>query len=314
MSGNSWRSFLPSIVGGLCLVVGCTSPPPQAPVNHSPVIINMEADCGEVAPGGRCRVECMARDPDGHTLSYNWSASQGQIVGHGATVEWRAPEVEGLFRVAVEVSDAHGAVVADSLMIAVRANQAPLIHSLDAGVGSLEPGESCRIECKAEDPDGEWVQYEWLVNGGRIFDRGSVATWVAPEVPGVYEIGVAVRDEEGALATRVLPISVTLPGAPSLEGFIVTPIGHNLLRQSNGLYRVFQRRDYSIECIVDGVGQLSYKWQADLGTLTGSGAVVEWEAPPGKREVMIRVAVTDEWGRAVTGAVALQVETCPSCM
>jgi hypothetical protein len=153
-----------------------------------------------------------------------------------------------------------------------------------------------------------------MVNGGTIYDRGRVATWVAPEAPGVYEIGVVVRDEEGALATRVLPISVTLPGAPSLEGFTVTPNGHELLRQNNGSYTVFRDREYSIECIVDGVGELSYEWQAELGTLSGSGAVVEWEAPLGKREGTVRVVVTDEWGRVVTGAVVLMVETCHLCM
>ncbi|MFW6151305.1 MAG: Ig-like domain-containing protein [Chloroflexota bacterium] len=283
-------------------------------MNQPPVIGELQAACEEVAPGEQCAVRCSARDPDGDALSYNWSASRGDIVGDGARVEWRAPELEGLFRIGVEVSDGNGGRATDSVTISVRANLPPVIQGLDASRARLQPGESCRIECKAEDPEGEWLQYDWLVNGGKLFDRGSIATWVAPGMPGVYEIGVIVRDDEGALATRVLPISVTLPGAPTLEGLVVTPIGHNLLKESNGSYRVFRSRDYSIECLADGTGQLTYEWQAGLGTLSGSGALVEWRAPPGKKEGMVRVMVSDEWGRTATGAVVLQVETCSICI
>jgi hypothetical protein len=273
-------------------------------------MVNMAADCEEVALGEECLVECLARDRDGDELSYNWSASKGEIVGDGHIVHWRAPDVEGLFRIAVAVSDGNGGVTTGSVMVAVRENVPPLLRSLTADVGWVNPGESCRIECQAEDPEGGQLEYHWIANGGTVFDRGRVATWVAPQAAGVYEIGVVVRDEEGAAATRVLPISVTLPGAPVIQGFVVTPLGHNLLRQRDSSYRVFRQRDYSIECLVEAETQLSYDWEAAQGVLSGSGPVVDWEAPAGRREVVVRVVVSDSWGRVVTGSVVFEVETC----
>lgn len=319
LSNGRWREVLSCTAGIFCLLAGCTpaaSQPSveQAPVNKPPVIGELKAACEEVTPGEQCAVQCGASDPDGDALSYNWSASRGEIVGDAATIEWTAPEVEGLFRIGVAVSDGNGGRATDSVTVSVRANLPPVIQTLDASSGWLGPGESCRIECNAEDPDGEWLQYDWLANGGKLYDRGSVATWVAPRMSGLYEIGVVVRDDEAALATRVLPISVKLPGAPTLQGFVVTPIGHNLLKESGGSYRVFRSRDYTIECMAEGTGELTYEWQAGLGTLSGSGAVVEWRAPRGQKEGMVRVAVTDEWGRTATGAVVLQVETCGMCM
>ncbi|MBD3175358.1 MAG: PKD domain-containing protein, partial [Armatimonadia bacterium] len=48
------------------------------------------------------------QDPDGDSVSYDWTATAGSIEGSGASVTWTAPDVSGAFAVSCVVSDPDG--------------------------------------------------------------------------------------------------------------------------------------------------------------------------------------------------------------
>jgi len=92
--------------------------------NHRPAITSLKAEPEGVLPSGSCQIVCTASDSDGDELSYNWSASGGNISGTGAAVNWTAPEEVGTYDVTVVVTDGYGGSTTDSLPINVSSGPA----------------------------------------------------------------------------------------------------------------------------------------------------------------------------------------------
>ena len=88
-------------------------------VNTPPVIASLTSSETSVAPEESCSVTCTASDPDGDTLTYQWTATDGTISGEGSTVTWVAPTAEGTYTINVTVSDGKGGTASDSLTISV---------------------------------------------------------------------------------------------------------------------------------------------------------------------------------------------------
>lgn len=91
-----------------------TPPPvetPPPPVNRCPEITAMTANPDRVTGGESVQVTVEATDPDGDALSYQWTATGGQIEGTGSQVTWVAPTCQELgapsqvFSISVTVSD-----------------------------------------------------------------------------------------------------------------------------------------------------------------------------------------------------------------
>jgi hypothetical protein len=76
--------------------------------NQNPQISSLAADPSTIGPGGTTTVTCIATDPDGDVVTYNWKASEGSITGVGNKITWIAPGKSGTFNVMVVVSDGKG--------------------------------------------------------------------------------------------------------------------------------------------------------------------------------------------------------------
>jgi len=106
----------------LVVSAGCPAP------NQAPAITGLSASPASVAPGDSSTITCVATDPDGDTLTYDWSASDGTISGTGSIVNWVAPGWEGTFIISVTVDDGRGGTDSDSLnVVAVAVNNPPVI-------------------------------------------------------------------------------------------------------------------------------------------------------------------------------------------
>ena len=286
---------------------------PAAP-NTAPVILNVTPATDRIAPSDLAQVAVEAEDADGDALTFTWVASQGDIVGDGTTVEWTAPEAEGLYRLSVTADDGRGGTAEYSASLRVRANFAPEIVSLSSDSDWVVPGTSTNLSCVATDLDGDQIAYEWSATAGEVSGQGSSIVWVAPAEPGSYFVKVIARDTYGGESSRETPINVAAVEGPKLGRFRVEGIETDMLDFDDGVWDIFRSRSCSIQCVVkDGDGPYTYAWTADWGTLTADGAVARWDAPDEQGPATIQVDVTDANGNTTRGVVLMYVETC-TCM
>jgi outer membrane protein OmpA-like peptidoglycan-associated protein len=84
-------------------------PPPPPPANNNPTV-NCEIERSEISPGETVRVRANASDSDGDTLTYEWSASAGRIVGSGPSVTFDSTGMApgSSATITVRVSDGRG--------------------------------------------------------------------------------------------------------------------------------------------------------------------------------------------------------------
>jgi hypothetical protein len=284
--------------------------------NHLPAITCLEAEPQRVLPSGSCQVVCTASDPDGNELSYNWSASVGEINGAGATVNWTAPHAVGSFDIIVTVTDGRGGEVMKQVTIEVIANWPPTITNLVADADWTLPSGSIQVTCNATDPDGGELSYEWSTTRGDISGTGAVVNWTAPQEVGIYDITVVVTDVYGDEATKSVTPSVALGTPPIIEDLIVT--ADLYLRESlfGYDYDVFWPGKYHIECIVsDKDGEVSYNWSCDDGEISEiseDGSTIIWAVPNNiSIDVTVTVIVSDIAGNRMGKSIAFYVPSCP---
>jgi hypothetical protein len=179
--------------------------------NRRPIITSLEIEAEWTIPLGSLQVMCTASDPDGDELSYEWTATGGDISGTGAVVNWIAPEEVGMYDITVVVDDGRDGEGARSVTISVALGTPPIIQSLI--VTAKEPKylketttgykvgkiKEYYIECIASDTDDEVSElvYEWSCNGGDISGEGSIITWTAPNTACDVTVTVIVLDVAG---------------------------------------------------------------------------------------------------------------------
>jgi hypothetical protein len=89
-------------------------------INHSPRILQLTARPRKIDLGASSTLTCIAADNDPDTLAYFWTSAVGTLNGHGQTVTWTAPAIEGNYIVQCTVDDGHGGRAVDSIGIVVR--------------------------------------------------------------------------------------------------------------------------------------------------------------------------------------------------
>jgi len=309
------KKFLIIVTVAIMLLV-----PSCKAANHPPVITSLEAEAERVFPSRSCQIVCIAADEDGDELSYEWSASKGDINGDGATVTWTAPDSEGIYNIAVEVTDGRGGEFTGYVTVTVKANEPPEIESLAADADWTTPLGSFQVACNASDPDGHLISYEWTASGGDILGTGAVVNWTASKEVGIYDITVVVYDGYGGSAMATLSISVMPERPPIIEALLVTKdrYEHCYLKKFFSGYKVGKAQKYDIECVVSDTNgglfyELFYEWECDGGELSGEGSLVTWTAPNRSGEVTVMVTVSDIAGNMVSKNMVFTVVTCSTC-
>jgi len=194
-------------VGVLLLAPSC-----QPVDNYAPVINSLQADAEWTLTLSSLNVTCNATDRDGDPLTYNWSASGGNITGGGAKVMWTAPEEFGVYYVAVIVSDGQGGTDTDSIALIAATGTLPMIENLIVTakepkyLKEIEPGfykvgkeQEYYVECVVSSNISGELTYEWLCTGGTISGEGSSITWIAPNWSGIVTVTAVVFDEAGKM-------------------------------------------------------------------------------------------------------------------
>jgi len=185
----------------LLLASSCTTV-----ANRRPIITSLEAEAEWTAPLGSLQVTCIASDPDGDELSYEWTTTGGSISGTGHEVIWAAPEEVGMYDITVVVDDDHDGEDRGLLTLIASNGPPPIIENLI--VTAREPKylkqtttgykvgktKEYYIECIASGTSE--LVYEWSCDGGEISVEGSMLTWTAPNT--ACDVTVTVKVVDGA--------------------------------------------------------------------------------------------------------------------
>lgn len=190
-------------------------------VGSPPVITSLVAAAAWIIPSGSVQATCNATDPDGDELSYEWTATAGNIPGTGAAANWTAPQEIGIYDITVVVKDSHGDSATDSLHISVATEQPPIIAALritkdryghcylkQSGQKYLVGKEQkYDIECIVSNTSME-LSYEWSCTSGELSGEGSLITWTAPSSSVEVTVTVTVSDLAGNMFSKDIILSV----------------------------------------------------------------------------------------------------------
>ena len=193
--------------------------------NSSPIIDNLTANSGTVAPGGQTTLTCVAHDPDGTIDKYVWSAPDGSFPGGGTSEEnphptnailWTAPAAPGDYVLTCTVVDTGlpAASTSDTVTVTIGVNQAPVIDSLTPSATAVLPGNPVNIVCSASDPESGILTYTWSATGGTISGDADAdpeaVVWTASAVAEPATITVTATDPGGATSSDSVAIDVRI--------------------------------------------------------------------------------------------------------
>jgi len=201
------------------------------------------------------------------------------------------------------------------------ANQPPVIQSIMIP-NEAPPGFEGRIFCKAVDPDGHPLKFQWFSDNGTFKGEGNSVTWVSPDIPGNYAVGVKVTDIEGHEAINTANVKVTALYKTDIDpNPIITmqmPLFYGAMVSDQRIVRPLTTSE--IECAVplDFLSTYKYRWYCNGGKLPGVGiddgqvSKIGWISPGVPGNYTVTVEITDNQGNMSIGSVYFEVKN-PAC-
>lgn len=175
--------------------------------NEAPTIDGVQCETAVLLPGEATTLTCVAHDPDGHELAYEWSCTSGELVSVASEAVWTAPQAPGAYLVTARISDGYGGTKVQSVLLDVLSPEPPTIHQMS--IFPLLPEYSkessqgfrllrgslceCEIECIAT-AGGKDLVYEWTTSAGSIHGEGPTALFVPPAKRAEVVVSVIVTD------------------------------------------------------------------------------------------------------------------------
>jgi hypothetical protein len=163
-----------SAQSSLTLSVGANQPPQISSLAPNPAVIS---------PGGSSTITCVANDPDGDVVRYNWSASEGSITGVGNKVSWFPPNKGGSFNIIVIVSDGKGGETKGNVVVTVAtATKTVTINPVQEETGTVSKTDKDRSKTRAGDDDKNngyrafWSFNIWSLNNTDVKDARLIFT------------------------------------------------------------------------------------------------------------------------------------------
>ena len=185
------------------------SPAPTTDGENRAPVISLTTEQSQVQPSTIVELILTASDPDGDTVSYEWSTTGGKFSGAVPTQSWVAPEQYGDYDITVTAKDGNGGITQASITMSVIENMEPAITSVTAESAALLPGDRTLITCVASDPDGDILTYTWEIDAGEMTGVGDTITWIAPDIEGEYTITALIDDGKGGGDMKSISVSVT---------------------------------------------------------------------------------------------------------
>jgi hypothetical protein len=181
-------------------------------INNTAPVINSYSPAQSalsINEGERITFTANASDPDGPIPQYRWYLDGVFQSPLQAWTFYTSYTDSGNRSVTLEVTDGQYSVNQKWNVIVNNVNQNPIITNFYAANTTLSPLNSTDIRVTAVDFDGDDLNYSWSSTGGKFSTTSANnATWIAPEMSGLYNITVIVSDGNGGNATESLIIAV----------------------------------------------------------------------------------------------------------
>ena len=183
------------------------------------------------------------------------------------------------------------------LVVGACSNSPPVINRISLDNSWVIVSSTTEVSCEASDPNGGELIYDWSATGGDISSHSSVATWTAPDKPGMYSIMVSVRDGQNNETVDQIFVCVSTDFPPVIDSLLIEPSS------------VGEGQQATVTChAYDPEGdELLYQWEAEDGDLSGTGPAVNWVLPYDKEVSVIRVNVTDQQGESATMVINVNI-------
>ncbi len=178
--------------------------------NYPPRIKSLAAKKNVILKNETINIYCTALDLNGDSLRYTWTVNGEILQNNDSVLEWASPENEGEYLFHVEVEDESGAKTSAELIIEVKEeiNSEPNIQKIEADPRKIDLGASSKINCIAEDLDGDSLTYFWSSSFGMISSEGKSIEWEAPAAEGNYFVTCEVSDGRGGIDTDSIELAV----------------------------------------------------------------------------------------------------------
>ncbi len=163
-------------------------------------------------------------DPDGDALTYAWAVttapggSAATLDDASASAPTLTPDLPGTFTLTLTVDDGRGSTATDTVDLVV--NGAPV-----ADAGADQPailGDAVTLDGSGTtDPEGDAFTYQWTVTNqpaGSLVgfdDATSANPTFTPPLAGTYTVELAATDDDGAIGTDTVVVTVTADQPPT---------------------------------------------------------------------------------------------------
>ncbi len=206
------------------LTVACAAPqaakPASEPQDSGGLVIRYLTAPKQIMPSLGGEVLCVVTDESDGKLTYEWSATGGEIRKKGEDwdlVLWVAPAKTGTYTVTVAVTNAQGKKATRSVDILVTSepSQSPVVLSVTCQdcKNSIEASRfsTYNIRCDAHEPTGGNLSYTWFATIGKIKaeGNGSSATWYTGGQYGNALITVIVSNDKGNKTEGYLAVNIS---------------------------------------------------------------------------------------------------------
>lgn len=235
-----------SLIGVLVACGGdSTSPPPP------PVSVSISPTTATAPAGGTAQFTATVANAT--TTAVTWTASAGTITPSGPSATWTAPGAGGSYTVtATSTEDATKSATATITV-------SPVTIAIAAATTTIGAGDTVALTASVSGGVNEAVT--WSASGGSVVGTGAAVRWAAPVAGGSYAV----------TATSVLD-----PTRTGTATVTVTPVVVTVTATDTALFR---EQGTTLTAAVTGTSDARVTWTATCGTVSGTGAAVQYTAP-----------------------------------
>ena len=266
-------------------------------VPSTPPVVSFTTSHSSVVSGGSILLTGTATNPDGGTLTYSWSSSNGGTFSAPSALvtNWTAPHPTSALdsTITLTASNVLGVSASATKTVAITGNHAPVIHSTQPSTAfNIASGGSINLSVTATDPDNDPLTYTWsaaipgatALPGHFTFTNRALTNWTAPNVLGEHTVRITIVVSDGLL-TASANIEGTIGAQVTGPRVVVTTptdiVGNGATLSVSGFVSDPDGDSYTLA------------WTAQAGSFADSTALnTTWTAPTPAARTFYRVTLT----------------------